>query len=371
MKSKTLLTRRDFLRTASLGAAAGATVPTLLVGTALGARDDDAPILVLVQLCGGNDGLNTLVPFTDDAYHNARPVIALRPAEVLKLGATPFKDDFGFHPALRPLMSLWNRGGMAVVNGVGYPNSNRSHFRSTEIWHTGADADQTEPLGWLGRSLDYVCPGESAPTLAISLGSDTPQVIKGNRAVSVCYHESVGPQKICELLHRAPGSAADYPDTRFASGLRTIAALIAGGLGARVYCHDICGFDTHADAPAVHARLWTEVSEGLQAFFADLDRRGGADRVLVMAFSEFGRRVAENGSNGTDHGAAGLVFLWGRAVRGGIYGEPPSLAELDHGDLKMTVDFRSVYATVLDHWLGVSHERILGRRFAKLPLLAA
>lgn len=381
MKSKTMLTRRDFLRTTSLGVAAGASATSLLARAALGARAHSGgdEILVLIQLCGGNDGLNTLVPFADDAYHNARPVIGLRSSEVLRLGATQFKDYFGFHPALQPLMGLWDRGAMAVVNGVGYPNPNRSHFRSTEIWHSGADADQTEPLGWIGRGLDPVCPGDGSPTLAVCLGNDLAQVIKGTRAVSVSYHESIAPEaaaslaseKIRELLRRTPGSVVDYPDTRFASGLRTIAALIAGGLGARVYCHDICGFDTHANAPVAHARLWTEVSEGLQAFFADLERRGGADRVLVMAFSEFGRRVAENGSDGTDHGAAGPMFLWGRAVCGGIYGQPPSLADLDHGDLKMTVDFRRVYATVLDHWLGVNHERVLGRRFVKLPMLAA
>lgn len=353
------LTRRDFLRTAGVGlAAASAGAPSL---SAWPSREDR--VLVVLELSGGNDGLNTVVPIADDAYHRLRPTLAIKPAETLKVG-----DGAGFHKGLRALMTLWERGQMAVVNGAGYPAPNRSHFRSMEIWQTASDAGVAEPRGWLGRYFDHACPDCGRPELAVSVTREVPRAIMGRGGVGVTADSGAG--KIRAALERGRANSAAYPDTAYGHGLARIAALIGGGLDARVYCHEICGFDTHASQLANHARTWIETSAGLAAFFRDLERRGAADRVLVMAFSEFGRRAVENGAGGCDHGAAGPMFLWGRPVRGGMHGESPALADLDGGDLKMTVDFRSVYATVLDDWLGVKPGHVLGREFPKLGLLA-
>ncbi len=372
MKSQPALSRREFLRTTGLGlAAAGWALPARAVAPA-------DRVLVVLQLSGGNDGLNTLVPFTDPAYYAARPVIAIQPRHVLGLGAGA-QDGLGFHPALRPLMGLWESGHMAVIHGAGYPNPNRSHFRSLEVWHSATENNGVDESGWIGRCFD---PGR--PSLAVSIGWEAPAAFKGPgiagvhlHAPATGFHADAGEQaqaaleKTRALLQDAGRPGAAYPESRFASGLKQIAALMDGGLGARVYHHDITGFDTHSSQPVAHARLWSDLSLGLRAFFADLQARGLADRVVVAAYSEFGRRVAENGLGGTDHGAAGPMFVWGKPVRGGLYGERPSLTNLDDGDLKCTTDFRSVYATLLDRWLDADHATVLGRAYSKLPFLAA
>ncbi len=359
MKQTSTLTRRDFLRTTGLGlAAASFGAPPLLAQPSKGER-----VLVVLELSGGNDGLNTVVPFADDAYHRERPTLAIKPADVLK-----GSGHFGFNKGLRPLMPLWDDGRMAVVNGVGYPEPNRSHFRSMEVWQTASDAGAPEPRGWLGRCFDHACPDCGRPELAVSVAREVPRAVTGRGGVGVVADGAS--ENIRAALARGRVNGAAYPDTAYGQGLARIAAMIGGDLEARVYCHEICGFDTHADQAPNHARLWSETSAGLAAFFRDLERRGAAERVLVMAFSEFGRRVTENGSGGCDHGAAGPVFLWGRPVRGGLHGAMPSLTDLDGGDLKMTVDFRSVYATVLEGWMGVKPAHVLGREFPKLSLLA-
>jgi len=378
MKSQPTLTRREFLRTTGL-AAAGWTASSLATRTARAASPRDR-ILVVIQLSGGNDGLNTVVPFRDVAYYNARPAIAIQPGHVLKLGGSRYADRLGFHPSLRPLMGLWESGHMAVINGVSCPNADRSHFRALEMWHTAAEAGE-ETCGWIGRCFDG-----NPPTLGVSVGMEAPQALKGHGMAGIHLLENPAAfqsegnagevaqaalDKTRDLLRHAGPSGAKYPNTRFAAGLKRIAALIDGELGARVYHHDITGFDTHANEPATHGRLWAEVSEGLRAFFNDLEERGLGERVMAMGFSEFGRRVAENGSCGTDHGAASPMFIWGRPVCGGIYGEPPNLSDLDFGDLKCTTDFRSVYATVLDRWLGANPRWVLGREFPKLPFVVA
>ena len=379
MKSQPTLTRREFLRTTGLtGMGLAAVGWAARTARAVSPRDR---VLVVIQFSGGNDGLNTVVPFGDAAYYSARPVIAIKPDRVLKLGIGGGQDRLGFNPALRPLMGLWESGQMAVINGVGCPNADRSHFRALEVWHTAGEPDRAEACGWIGRCFD-----SSRPALCVSVGMEAPQALRGGAIAGIHLQENAGVfqpegdagevapaalEKARGLLRRAVPAGAKYPDTRFATGLKRIAALIDGGLGARVYHHDITGFDTHANEPATHGRLWSEVSEGLRTFFADLENRGLADRVVVMGFSEFGRRVAENGSCGTDHGAASPVFIWGRPVRGGIYGEAPDFASLDFGDLKCTTDFRSVYATLLDGWLDARHSSVLGREFPKLPFLAA
>ena len=381
MNSQHNPSRRDFLRSTALVSAL-ATAPSLIASRAPAAGDDQ-PILVLLQLSGGNDGLNTLVPFGDDNYYKARPNLAIKPSALLKAVSGRFKDHFGFHHSLRPLMGMWEKGQMAVVHGVGHPELSHRHFRAVETWHTAMKGGGDIVPGWIGRYFD-----NAPPAAGVSIGSEMPQMLKNSELARTSQaaflsgesHEGlvgrtdrdvvIEAESMRKLADRAKQPGAVYADAPAARGLQTIATMIAGGLGARVYHHEISGFDTHAHQLVSHARLWSEVSDGVRSFFDDLSSRGMAERVVVLGFSEFGRRLEENNSEGTDHGSAAPVFLWGPRVRGGLHGQPPSLAQLEEGDLKFTVDLRSVYATILDNWLGSDHRSILGGSFAKQALLA-
>lgn len=427
-----LHTRREFLRTTALGGALSWTVPTFLAETwralAADAADRatsvvtgrDGPILVVLQLAGGNDGLNTVVPFDDDHYRRARRQLAIPRADVLRVD-----DRIGFHPALKGFRALVEAGHLAVIPGVGYPNPNRSHFRSMEIWQTASDADRFEREGWLGRYFDAACAGAD-PTVAVNVGRQMPQAFTGRRPTGIALEApgrgpgargggnsggrdremgtewegagegeasgaSVGglggpssaTGKVLDFLDRTaldarassarvreslaqPGGPVTYPGTRLGQAFKMVAQLIAGGLPTRVYYLSQGGFDTHTNQAANHARLLGELGDAAQAFIEDLRARGQLDRVLVAAFSEFGRRVAENASGGTDHGAAGPMFLLGPRFRAPVLARYPSVAPADlfQGDLKFGVDFRSVYAGLLEHWLKVPGETVLGRRFA-------
>jgi uncharacterized protein (DUF1501 family) len=430
MSEPTLHTRREFLRKGLTVAAVGVTVPTFLTRTAFALNNPadmplvssrpgipDDRILVVLQMAGGNDGLNTLVPFTNDDYYRARPALAVPRDQVLRIN-----DTIGLHPALTGLKSLYDEGRMAVVQGVGYPNPDRSHFRSMEIWETASDGDRMQRYGWIGRYFDNACAGEPKPTLGIALGSSEPVTFRNTRQVGVTlqnpnqYRWAAGDamegpeaerQTFRKLNAAAPSAAplvgkpgaadatldflqrtalnaqvssdqireaaarhrpaATYPNNGpLGPSLRLIAALIAGGLGSRVYYASIGGFDTHANQRGQHQQLLTQLGTTVQAFYQDLKAQGNAEKVLVMTFSEFGRRVAENASGGTDHGTAAPMFLFGPPVRPGLYGQQPSLTDLERGDLKFNTDFRSVYATVLEKWLGADPARVLG---AKFPLL--
>jgi len=426
--NKTLHTRRQFLRTSLLGGAVSWSVPVFLERTfftldamaadSLVPTGKDSPILVVLQLAGGNDGLNTLVPFSDDAYHRARPGLAIR---------NPLKitDALGLNPRLTGLRGLYDDGHLAIVQGVGYPNPNRSHFRSTEIWQTASDARTTESDGWLGRYFDSCCQGED-PCVGVSIGSQTPQAFASKEPKGISFSkpeqfrfasETASDPAAAEeffrgmnesgqesndggsigMLQGAPGNQGDtmdflrrtaldaqmssdkvleitrksksevpYPSNNLATSLNLVARLIAGGLPTRVYYVGQGGFDTHSNQEGSHDRLMGELDSALSAFTADLKAQGNFQRVLLMSFSEFGRRVAENGSAGTDHGAAAPLFVAGGAVSAGLYGNTPSLTDLHNGDLKHNVDFRSVYATVLKNWLKVPVEPILHRAFPTL-----
>jgi uncharacterized protein (DUF1501 family) len=367
----------------------------------------DETILVVVQLSGGNDGLATVVPHGDDAYYRVRRTIAIGAKEAVRL------DDYhGLHPGLAPLRKLWDDGRFAIVQGASYPNPNRSHFKSMDIWQAASLEGRRASAGWLGRAVDWLHPDEPSPSLMVSIGRTTPfalsgkinkpiafvdpkqaRALAGTREEPICEckeHEAAGPaptvaeqeaflrrvasdarvasQKMGKALEGyRPG--ADYPGGRLAQSLRTIAALIAGRLEARVFYAELGGFDTHTTQRGRHDGLMRELGAGLAAFQADLDAHGVADRVALVTFSEFGRRVAENASGGTDHGVAGPMLLIGAKVRGGLASKHPSLTDLDAGDLKMTTDFRSVYATLLEDWLGVPSKEVLGAAFAKLPLI--
>jgi uncharacterized protein (DUF1501 family) len=415
-------TRREFLGNCAL-ATLGVAMPQFLVHTtqAIGRESGweagsaapirgfrDGKVLVVVQLSGGNDGLNTLVPYTDDAYRRLRPTLALEPASLIDLDGS-----VAFHSALRPLMRLHERGQLCAVEGVGYPNPNRSHFRSMEIWHTASDADRYARDGWIGRYFDSCCSGAPDPAAGVFLGPELPQAFDGGTGTGIAFQRpdsfgyvagtgassASGFRRInsgeadtndsLDFLRAVTGNAnmsadrvhaiarrvrnaATYPGDAFSQGLATIAQMIAGGLGTRIYCIPLGGFDTHAGQAANHQRLLAAFAQGLDAFYNDLEKLGLAEQVLTLAFSEFGRRVEENASRGTDHGAAGPMFLAGPAARGGLAGKRPDLARLDaNGDLAFTTDFRSVYATVLERWLGADSSAVLPRKFPPLDLVRA
>jgi uncharacterized protein (DUF1501 family) len=417
-----MMTRREFLTRGLTIVAAGSTAPMFLTRTAIALNNPwdhpltasapgrpDWPILVVVQMGGGNDGLNTVVPFAHDAYYRARPHLAVPQAQLLRL-----TDEVGLHPSLRSLKEAYDDGRVAIVQGVGYPNPNRSHFRSMEIWQTADPAGTGPRTGWLGRLFDSECP-DCGQTAGITLSPDMPLALQGTsgRAIALeaperfgfhplpgagtaelaAYRQLVAPvpgdgPMVDFLTHtamnalvassameriagRLAGDAGSgYPQDPFAHKLRIVAELIAAGAPTRVYYVSLGGFDTHAAQAGRHDRLLETLGDGLGAFLKDLTRKGLQDRVLVMTFSEFGRRVAENASGGTDHGTAAPMFLVGGSAIPGMHGTHPSLTDLDQGDLKYRIDFRSVYATVLERWMGVESEGILGDRFPLVDMIA-
>ena len=440
---QTLHTRRQFLRTSMLGAAASWTLPVFLEKTffALDAMAADAltqiatgkdgTVLVVLQMAGGNDGLNMVVPYADDIYYHSRPKLGLPADKVLKL------DSYaGLNAKLTGLKSLFDEGHLSVVQGVGYPNPNRSHFRSTEIWQTASDADRNESEGWLGRYFDSCCAGAD-PTVGVAIGEDTPQAFAAKTPTGITFSqpeqfrwrpsEKVEGRMSAEesFFRELNGSAGDeeallatseggsigsipgksktdlstidfltrtaldaqlssdkilaitrkykskvpYPEGRLGASLSMIARMIAGGLPTRVYYASQGGFDTHASQVHAHERLMGELNGALSAFATDLKQQGNFDRVLLITFSEFGRRVVENANGGTDHGAAAPMFIVGGAVKPGLFGKYPSLSDLDYGDLKFNTDFRSVYGTVLDKWLRAPSQVVLGRKFPALPII--
>lgn len=402
--------RRDFLKTSGL-MAWGLSVPTFLSRTAIAAGDAGKPgnkdtILVVVQLTGGNDGLNTVIPFADPEYAKLRPTLKIGKDQVKKLN-----DSLGLHPAMDGLAKLYQDGAMAVVQGVGYPNPSQSHFRSMDIWQAASTAE-TLPEGWLGRALKSTAApafhvaskNESAPLALAGAPARVPSITSIEdfqlKVAAVSGSDSRQQKSIIEGAADMPGLSTgngnlldfvsrtavntyasskrlqeigknyspkeQYPQTGLAERLKLAAQLIDGGLGARIFYVSIDGFDTHAGQGGTagpHANLWREVSGAITAFYKDLAARGQKDRVCVMTFSEFGRRAKENGSKGTDHGSAAPMFLVGGKVKAGVVGEHPSLSKLEMGNLKHAIDFRQVYAAVLDQWLGVPSKNVLGGAF--------
>jgi uncharacterized protein (DUF1501 family) len=418
-------TRREMLRL-GLGSpallACGPTVPLFLARSAGALAEDRASakgrILVVVQLDGGNDGLNTVVPYRDDEYRKRRPKLAIPAAEVKKVD-----DRMGLHPQLDAFAKLLEQQRLAIVQSVGYPNPNRSHFDSMAIWQTArTKVDKASP-GWLARAIDRRSGGGSgsggdAPGLHIHESFPLPQALAGGRQVvpSMARLEQFrrrlglpqGPEAAAQIdaLDRLakkergePGSLlqfvercslityassarlervhqdsaagrVEYPDFYgLARRLRLIAQLIKAGLTTPIYYTHLDGFDTHAGQLQTHAGLLRELSTSLKAFLEDLEKSGESERVVVLVFSEFGRRLDENGSGGTDHGTAAPVFVLGQAVKAGLHGSYPDLTRLEDGDPIHAVDFRRVYATLLDRWLGVPHCEVLGADFEPLPLL--
>lgn len=398
MSDQPLSTRREFLHRGLALAGAGATVPMLLQRTALAVeRPGDAArgrsrraggderILVVVQLAGGNDGLNTVIPVRQDAYYRLRPHLAVPKSKALRL-----TDDLSLNPAAADLKRLYDDGHLAIVQGVGYPNPNRSHFRSTDIWET-ASPDNREHKGWIGRYFDHVCTGAEPcpPARAVALTQQTPLALQGDRFAGIAFTNAQSlswrgsrPREVADALdaqvsadhvRRAARGASrgGYPRGPFGASLELIARMIAAGLPTRVYYASLGGFDTHSGQATRHPQLLTQLAEGLRAFRDDLAHNGDLDRVLVMTFSEFGRRVAENASGGTDHGEAAPMLLVGSKVRAGAHGEHPDLERLHRGDVAFDVDFRRVYAAMLGTWLGADPSKVLGRGFTPLPVVQA
>lgn len=398
-----MITRRRFLAQGLEKPALIALAPTLpgfLARTAHAAvPEHDGRILVVVQLNGGNDGINTVVPFKDEGYAKYRKALRLPETRMIKLNG-----EVGLHPAMRDAGKLLESGRLAIVPGVGYPNPSRSHFRSMAIWQSARlDEREHNGLGWVGRGLDQSSPTRDGAPAAMLMGADDPPTaLRGKRSITAALDRlddyalieketdtkpigsSPSGDELGQFLRRSLLDAyttadrleaiagarddARYPESELARRLNLTAQLIKAGLGTRVYYLEQGDYDTHGSQAPRHALLLEELSRSLRAFLDDLEASRLADRVLVLVFSEFGRRVAENDSLGTDHGTAGPVFLAGPSVKPSLHGSYPSLTDLVDGDLKIAVDFRRVYATVLESWLGLASKEALGGVFDPLPL---
>jgi len=434
MNPQQAFTRRQFVRTGLGLVGVGVTVPTFLSDTvaaltggvdAARAAGGDEPILVVVQLAGGNDGLNTVVPYRSDEYHAARPTLGIKADRVLTLD-----DTLGLHSEAVGLKQLFDDGHLAIINGVGYPNPNRSHFVGTRIWET-ADPDERASTGWLGRFFDNNCKGDDRPDpmSSIALVNETPLALTGEKFAPICvanpenwrYGGADIVRRIAERRQpprektprraarnrnrrqatRTPDAPAvearsfveramldtavaaddirraarttidgvDFPGNRFAQSLKHVAGMIASNMPTRVYYVSLGGFDTHANQAGNHARLLRQLGDSLAAFVSALKRIDAWPRTMIMTFSEFGRRVAENASGGTDHGEAAPMFLLGDRVQPGLHGDMPPLDKLHRGDVAFHTDFRRVYAAVLQDWLAADAKRILGPGFTPLPII--
>ncbi len=407
--------RRAFLRQsfASTGLVAyGLSTPTFLARTAQAAPFADKPgardtILVVVQLTGGNDGLNTVIPYKDPEYAKLRPTLKLPVADIKKLD-----DNVGLHPSMKGLADLLQEQSLCVVQGVGYPNPSQSHFRSMDIWQAGSLAE-TLTEGWIGRALKklpatpsfHVAASNKSAPLALAgtpvrvpsintledfqlrttaasgmdrqaqrkliegvarMSSEQPGLLDFVKRTAVNTYDS---STRLQTLGKNYQPKSPYPQTALATRLKLAAQLIDAGIGTRIFYVSIDGFDTHASQLNAHANLLREVSDAMTAFFKDMSARGHKDRILMMTFSEFGRRARENGSKGTDHGSAAPILLLGGKVKAGVVGAHPSLSKLEMGNLKHHTDFRQVYAAILDGWLGVNSKEILGEGFQPVRVL--
>ena len=403
-----MFTRRQFLthslKSSSL-VALSAMVPQFVSRTAQAAAPGKDNILVVLELSGGNDGLNTVIPYADDLYHKARPTLRQTKSEVIRLD-----DHVGLHSGMKGFQPLWQQGQLAVVQGVGYPNPNRSHFEAMDIWQS-ADLKGTIPTGWLGRAAVETdnrsggvpilhigptglpravtgAPGggavtvNSANSFRLELGGGKADQQKARRRlledlakpankageddlVSFVERRQVqtltAVEQLRELLEGP--NAVPRQGTGLGQKLQLIAGLIAKSFGTRIFYMNLDGFDTHYAQSLTHQNLLADLADGISTFFQTLAKTGHDRRVRLMTFSEFGRRLQENGSRGTDHGAASCLFVAGPSMKGGVVGPHPSLADLDSGDLKFHTDFRGIYATLLDSWLGCASKAVLGAKW--------
>jgi len=375
-----------------------------IIRMAGGGKAPKDTVLVVCQLSGGNDGLNTVVPYANGRYYTLRPTLGIAADKVLAIN-----DDLGFHPGLAGLHSLYKEKKVAVIQNVGYPNANRSHFKSMDIWHS-ASPDGKIKYGWIGRHFDQaMATGPLNPVVALGLSTDKPLALSAKNASIPCFASLVDIQAMVgdpdsermlrqiqgmdamegsatRVVQMANKSALDamaalskqlsafapketYGNDAFGNGFKQIAQLVATSPATRLVYFSAGGFDTHARQAETHERLLTNFSNAITAFQKEMEAIGKADKVIVLVFSEFGRRVQENASAGTDHGAAAPMFLVGNSVKGGVYGPLPDLDNLQNGDLKFSIDFREVYATALDNWVGGDSGVVLGKDFKKLDVI--
>ena len=360
-------------------------------------------VLIILQLSGDNDGLNTVIPYRNDIYHKSRPGIGIEKSKILSL-----TDEAGLHPALSGLKELFDDGSLGIVNSVGYPNPDRSHFRSMDIWHTASESKDYWNTGWLGRYLDAQCNGCDKPTYALELDDTLSLALKGENAKAIAMKDpkrlfgTANQQFFKEVMKQhvnEPGeqpvdylyktlaetissadyifqkskfhpSVADYPKTELGQNFKTIASLIFSDINTKVYYVSHGSFDTHVNQQMQQQRLFTEMNDAIKAFTKDLKTNGRFDDVLLMTFSEFGRRVSQNASGGTDHGTANnMFFTSGGLKQKGLINAMPDLTDLDEGDLKYKVDFKNVYATVLKNWLGVDDLAILRKNYETMKFV--
>ncbi len=402
IKMNSSIGRRQFLQVGS----ACATLPLFVreTGALFANSSQHNPgerILVVVQLAGGNDGLNTIVPYKDDEYRKLRGELAIPEPDVRTLS-----DDLAIHAAMGELCDRYEAGQVSIINNVGYPNPNRSHFRSTEIWESGCAESETL-TGWAGRYFDSECSRNSSPMLGLQFGDKpamtfahpqgravtltNPSLFQWDNAQAGPYLDLLNeprPTKNSELdfLQRTANktlglsrkiqdalsgqkTTVDYLPFNFSQSMKIVAQMIASDIPTKIYYVSLGGFDTHTTQLNRHASLLQELSQGLSSFLMDLEQTGNLHRTLVMTFSEFGRRVAPNDQKGTDHGTAGPMFIAGGNVKAGLHGGLPDLHDLEEGDLKYKVDFRSVYASILTQWLSADASKILAGNYPELSLL--
>lgn len=400
-------TRRQFLSTSAASVLAFQQAAPSFLHAAAHDQSADGRILVVIELAGGNDGLNTVIPHRHDVYQKSRPELGFRSSDVLELNS-----ELGLHPTMTGFKSLFDDGQLAIVQGVGYPNPNRSHFESMDIWHTCRRRTEQRPDGWLGRALEQQ-PVLANDPIALHLGENKQPFALMSRQVRVTSIRSLEDfrlkvkqsdrfRKQIQQLSTTPSteendllqfvqsstqaalsasqriestqgmsmSGQNFPDHQLAQQLKTVSQLIKSGLQTPVYYLQLAGFDSHAQQAGLHEALLRTLSDSVTAFVEDLKEHGLDDRVLCVCFSEFGRRVSENASKGTDHGTAGPMFVVGKNLNAGLIGQHPDLNNLKDGDLRHHTDFRRVYSAVLQDWLNCNAQPILGAYFSPIKLFA-
>ncbi len=395
--------RKQFIRVGSL-ATASMMLPKFLKAFEYNAMVPAGnKVVVILQLSGGNDGLNTVIPLRNDLYYKARPGIGIEKTKALSL-----VDDTGLHPALTAFKEIYDDGGLGIINSVGYPNPDRSHFRSMDIWHTACQSNEYLSSGWVGRYLDAQCHGCDKPTRAIEIDDVLSLAMKGdtlngialkdpkrlygtanekffrdvlkNRTVetgqqSVDYLYKTMAQTLSSADYifkqsRLHPSSANYPNTELGKSLKTIASLIFSDINTKIYYVSLGSFDTHIYQSAQQQRLFKEMNDAIKSFVKDLKSNNRFDDVLLFTFSEFGRRVSQNASGGTDHGTANNMFMIsGGLKKKGLINAMPDLSDLDNGDLKHKIDFKNVYATILNKWLDADAATILSGNYDSMNFI--
>jgi uncharacterized protein (DUF1501 family) len=398
-----IIKRREFLQVGSL-ATASFMVPKFLKAFETGKLVPPGnKVVVVLQLSGGNDGLNTVIPVRNDIYYSNRPRIGIEKAKALSL-----TDEVGLHPALTAFADAFHDGDLGILNNVGYPNPDRSHFRSMDIWHTASQSNEYITSGWIGRYLDAQCSGCAHPTQALEVDDILSLALKGEHTNGLAFkdprrlfgtsnetffkevsknHGDHHEEQPVEYLYKTMAetlssadyifkqsklhpSTTEYPNSNLGKDLKTIASLIFSDINTKVYYVSLGSFDTHINQEAQQQRLFKEMNDAVGAFLKDLKANNRFNDVLFFTFSEFGRRVSQNASGGTDHGTANNMFLLGGGLKEkGLLNAMPDLGDLDQGDLKYRVDFKNVYATVLNKWLNADAQKILGKNYEPLKFI--